>query len=122
MIGQRIRHYEKDSRFINCNRADEKLYEMHLDLMKEMEMELKTDNNHNNFITTINNPVGIHSKGQKRKNANLDILKLKTGSTIQKNINSVKNSDLISIVDKNSIINRLRHCGACGQAGHNTHT
>ncbi|CAG8738377.1 15210_t:CDS:10, partial [Cetraspora pellucida] len=160
------------------------LYKMHLDLMKEMEMELKTENNHNNFITTINNPIDIHSKSQKQKNANLDILKSKTGSAIQidstqenyiensslssiadkdlnyenmlhycgicgqsghnahtcnsnsknkpsnnivrdyfidqENINSVENSDLISIVDKNSIINRLHHCGTCGQAGHNT--
>ncbi|CAG8462976.1 4541_t:CDS:2 [Racocetra fulgida] len=40
----------------------EELYEMHLDIMKEIEMGLKTDNNHDNFVTTINNPVGIHSK------------------------------------------------------------
>ncbi|CAG8512744.1 6662_t:CDS:2, partial [Cetraspora pellucida] len=158
----------------------EELYEMHLDLMKEIEMELKTDNNHNNFITTINNPVGIHSKGHNARTCNLDgsinqmdstqgnyiensslssmadkdlnhentlhhcgicsqsghnartcnsDSKNKPSNNIvrdysidQENINSVENSDLISIVDKNSIVNRLRHCGACGQAGHNTRT
>ncbi|CAG8520501.1 946_t:CDS:2 [Cetraspora pellucida] len=53
-----------------------KLYELHLKLSKEMKMKLTKTNDHNvlndnsvEFATTISNPVGIYSKGQKPKNA-----------------------------------------------------
>ncbi|RIB07293.1 hypothetical protein C2G38_2046113 [Gigaspora rosea] len=36
--------------------------------------------------------------------------------------NYVENSNSISIADKDSINNKLRHCGACGQTCHNTRT
>ncbi|CAG8591191.1 8611_t:CDS:2, partial [Cetraspora pellucida] len=130
----------------------EELYEMHLNLMKEMEIKLKTDNNHNNFITMINNPVSIHFKGYNAHTCNLDSSINQMNSTQENHVENsslssmadkdlnhenmlchyeiygqsgnnarICNSDnLISIVDKNSIVNRLHHCGACGQAGHNT--
>ncbi|CAG8490038.1 14766_t:CDS:10 [Cetraspora pellucida] len=87
----------------------EELYEIHLDLMKEMKMELKTDNNHNNFITMINNPVGIHSKG----------------SAIQVNHNDTLNTyrkQMQDITNQESLESRSRHCGTCGQIGHNACT
>ncbi|CAG8526714.1 11780_t:CDS:2, partial [Racocetra fulgida] len=52
------------------------LYEMHINLSREIEMELITNNRYNvlnndpvKFATTINNPISINSKGQKPKNA-----------------------------------------------------
>ncbi|CAG8618495.1 1914_t:CDS:2, partial [Dentiscutata heterogama] len=78
----------------------EELCEMHLNLMKEMEIELVTEDNHNmeddnieQFAASISNPVD--------------------------NVNKEGFND---VVNHSHHENRFRHCGVCGQIGYNART
>ncbi|CAG8642328.1 16535_t:CDS:2 [Cetraspora pellucida] len=113
----------------------EELYEMHLNLMKEMEIELVTedncnmgDNNIKLFAASISNPVGINKNlarqenccsicGQARPNS------CTCNSDVSNNqMDDVNKEGFNDVVNCSHHENKSRHCGICGQIGHNAHT
>ncbi|RIB30576.1 hypothetical protein C2G38_2026739 [Gigaspora rosea] len=91
----------------------EELYEIHINLTKKIEMQILTKDSHNilddnstEFAATISNPIGIHSKVWKPKDTNQ---------------NSFKKVNL-GVDNLISQENLSRHCGICGQVGHNART
>ncbi|CAG8587285.1 4434_t:CDS:2, partial [Gigaspora rosea] len=120
---------------IATGRYDE-LCEMHLNLVKEMEME-----------NPNRDTLGVHSKGRKQKDANEALINVNKASRIETDANlasqektidtskegcndqnlsntrlDVENSNLANIVEHNCHENKARHCGTCGQVGHSART
>ncbi|CAG8507485.1 13638_t:CDS:2 [Gigaspora rosea] len=98
---------------------------------KEMEMQILTkdsrnilDDNPAEFAATISNPIGIHSKGRKPKNtAQNSFKKVKVGSVNQIDYGDTLNTYRSELRDIIAITKNLsRHCGICGQVGHNART
>ncbi|CAG8513482.1 6653_t:CDS:10 [Cetraspora pellucida] len=130
----------------------EELCEMHLNLMKEMEIELVTEDNCNIgddnielFAASISNPVGIHLKGRKWKILKEARIGINENLTRQENccsicdqarpnsctcnsdvsnnqMNDVNKEGFNDVVNHSRHENKSRHCGVCGQIGHNART
>ncbi|CAG8487169.1 10317_t:CDS:2, partial [Cetraspora pellucida] len=88
-----------------------KLYELHLKLSKEIKMELTKTNSHNvlnnnsvEFATTISNPVGVHSKGQKPKNASAKAFNDDTQENYNNHENISKSSLSVTKCNAKSLI------------------
>ncbi|CAG8538409.1 4203_t:CDS:10, partial [Scutellospora calospora] len=130
----------------------EELYEMHLNLMKEMEIELVTEDNHNMevdniklFAASISNPVGIHSKSRKWKGLKEIRIGINENLARQENccsicdqtrpnsctcnldvsnnqMDDVNKEGFNNMVNHSYHKNKSRHCGVCGQIGYNART
>ncbi|CAG8785653.1 17537_t:CDS:2, partial [Racocetra fulgida] len=98
----------------------EELCEMHLKLMKEIEMQLLTRDSHNildddpaQFAATVSKP---HTKQVLYK-------RVKVGSASQMDCSDTSNMHRNELRDITAITKNIsRHCGICGQVGHNAHT